>query len=96
MEVLDQNLRIAINFTALAAADMQALRDQCRVVAADVHLELFKMTTKYDGKMGDGTTSFPSDARVAPLATAPNSPATPEGASGIHYNRVEARWSIPR
>src|ERR1700723_835585 len=52
MQVLDQNLRVAVNFQPLATAEMQSLRDHCRVVAADGHLELFKMTTKYDGKVG--------------------------------------------
>ncbi len=52
MEVLDQNLQVAVNFKPLEAAEMQALRDQCRVLASDGRLELFKMTTKYDGKVG--------------------------------------------
>jgi hypothetical protein len=38
---VDQNPRVAANFQA----EMQRLRDQCRVAAADGHLELFKMTT---------------------------------------------------
>ena len=49
MEVLDQNLKVAVNFEALDAKAMQSLRDQCRVLAADGRNELFKMTTKYDG-----------------------------------------------
>jgi|ERR1700688_2308298 len=60
MEVLDQNLKIAVNFTPLAAAEMQSLRDQCRVVAADGRFELFKMTTKYDGKVGREQHHFPT------------------------------------
>lgn len=60
MQVLDQNLKIAVNFQPLAAAEMQALRDQCRVVAADGRLELFKMTTKYDGKVGREQHHFPT------------------------------------
>jgi hypothetical protein len=31
---------------------MQALRDQCRVLASDGRPELLKMTTMYDGKVG--------------------------------------------
>jgi len=38
---------------------MQRLRDQCRV-AAPGHLELFKMTTKYDGKVGREEHHFPT------------------------------------
>ena len=60
MEVLDQNLKIAVDFKPLAAAEMQSLRDQCRVVAADGRYELFKMTTKYDGKVGREQHHFPT------------------------------------
>jgi hypothetical protein len=56
MQVLDQNLRVAANFQA----EMQRLRDQCRVAAADGHLKLFKMTTKYDGKVRTRRASFPN------------------------------------
>jgi uncharacterized protein len=66
MEVLDQNLRVAVNFEPLDAAAMQALRDQCRVLAADGRLELFKMTTKYDGKVGREQHHFPT-AQQLPL-----------------------------
>jgi aryl-alcohol dehydrogenase-like predicted oxidoreductase len=60
MQVLDQNLRVAVNFQPLAAAEMQSLRDQCKLAAADGHLELFKMTTKYDGKVGREQHHFPT------------------------------------
>jgi aryl-alcohol dehydrogenase-like predicted oxidoreductase len=60
MQVLDQNLKVAVNFEPLAAAEMQALRDQCRFLASDGRLELFKMTTKYDGKVGREQHHFPT------------------------------------
>ena len=60
MEVLDQNLKVAVNFEALDAKTMQSLRDQCRVLAADGRNELFKMTTKYDGKIGREQHHFPT------------------------------------
>lgn len=60
MQVLDQNLKVAVNFEPLDAAAMQTLRDQCRVLAADGRLELFKMTTKYDGKIGREQHHFPT------------------------------------
>ncbi len=60
MEVLDKNLRIAVDFKPLEAAEMQALRDQCRFLASDGRLELFKMTTKYDGKVGREQHHFPT------------------------------------
>ncbi len=60
MEVLDQNLKVAVNFEALDAKAMQSLRDQCRLLAADGRNELFKMTTKYDGKIGREQHHFPT------------------------------------
>jgi aryl-alcohol dehydrogenase-like predicted oxidoreductase len=60
MQVLDQNLNVAVNFQPLAEAEMQTLRDQCRFLASDGRLELFKMTTKYDGKVGREQHQFPT------------------------------------
>jgi aryl-alcohol dehydrogenase-like predicted oxidoreductase len=60
MRVLDQNLNVAVNFQPLAEAEMQTLRDQCRFLASDGRLELFKMTTKYDGKVGREQHQFPT------------------------------------
>jgi len=60
MQVLDQNLQVAVNFKPLEVAEMQALRDQCRFLASDGRLELFKMTTKYDGKVGREQHHFPT------------------------------------
>lgn len=59
MDVLLQNLRVAVNFQPLAEEAMQRLRDQCKSLAADGHLELFKVTTKYDGKVGREQHHFP-------------------------------------
>jgi uncharacterized protein len=60
MEVLDQNLKIAVNFQPFAANEMQSLRDQCRFLAGDGRYELFKVTTKYDGKVGREQHHFPT------------------------------------
>jgi predicted aldo/keto reductase-like oxidoreductase len=60
LQVLDQNLRVAVNFQPLSNIEMQILRDQCRVAAVDGHLELFKLTTKYDGKIGREQHHFPN------------------------------------
>jgi aryl-alcohol dehydrogenase-like predicted oxidoreductase len=60
IEVLNQNLKVAVNFQPLAEAEMKSLRDQCRFLAADGRLELFKMTTKYDGKVGREQHHFPT------------------------------------
>ena len=66
MEVLDQNLAVATNFQPFTAAELKELRDQCRQFAADGRYELFKMTTKYDGKVGREQHHFPT-AEELPL-----------------------------
>jgi aryl-alcohol dehydrogenase-like predicted oxidoreductase len=60
MEVLDQNLAVATNFQPFSAAQMKDLRDSCQKLAADGRFELFKMSTKYDGKVGREQHHFPS------------------------------------
>jgi uncharacterized protein len=60
MQVLNQNLKVAVNFQPLDEAEMKSLREQCRFLAADGRLELFKMTTKYDGKVGREQHHFPT------------------------------------
>ena len=60
MQVLEQNLRVAMNFQPLSPSEMQSLRDHCRFAAADGHLELFKMSTKYDGKIGREQHHYPT------------------------------------
>jgi aryl-alcohol dehydrogenase-like predicted oxidoreductase len=60
LEVLHQNLGVACGFKPLETSAMQALRERCRVYAADGHLELFKMTVKYDGKIGREQHGYPT------------------------------------
>lgn len=52
LDVLHQNLQVARGFQPFSASVMQHLRERCRPYAADGHNELFKMTMKYDGKVG--------------------------------------------
>lgn len=59
-EVLNQNLAIAVNFNPLTAAQMTELRDRCHAFAADGRYELFKTSTKYDGKIGREQHHIPS------------------------------------
>jgi len=59
MEVLNQNLAVAVNFQPYTAAELKDLRDQCREFAADGRYELFKMSVKYDGKVGREQHHFP-------------------------------------
>jgi len=60
MEVLDQNLAVATHFQPFTATELKELRGQCRQFAADGRYELFKMTTKYDGKIGREQHHFPN------------------------------------
>jgi aryl-alcohol dehydrogenase-like predicted oxidoreductase len=64
VDVLHQNLEVARNFQPLSAAEMQTIRDACRVYASDGHLELFKTTKKYDGDLGREMHGFPSSAEL--------------------------------
>jgi aryl-alcohol dehydrogenase-like predicted oxidoreductase len=64
--VLEQNLEIARNFQPMAAAEMDALRDRCRTVAADGRLERFKTTKLYDGDLGREQHGYPP-AKELPL-----------------------------
>src|SRR5579884_1673020 len=52
VEVLRQNLAVACGFQPMQAAEMEQVRAQCRMYAADGRVELFKTTVKYDGKVG--------------------------------------------
>ncbi len=60
MEVLKQNLEIVSNFTPLSESQMNELRNRSRRDAADGHMELFKTTTMYDGKIGREQHGYPS------------------------------------
>jgi hypothetical protein len=60
MVVLDQNLAVAVNFRPFTSAEMQQLRDRNPLFAGDGRFELFKITTKYDGKVGREQHHFPT------------------------------------
>lgn len=64
MQVLEQNLKVAIGFQPLTAAEMQAIRDRSRRDAGDGRYELFKTTKKYDGKIGRQQHQFPEIEQV--------------------------------
>jgi hypothetical protein len=55
---------VARGFQPLSAAEMQTIRDACRLDASDGHLELFKTTKKYDGDLGREMHGFPSAAEL--------------------------------
>jgi aryl-alcohol dehydrogenase-like predicted oxidoreductase len=64
IDVLRQNLAIAGGFTPMTSAEMQALRERCRALAADGRYELFKTTKKYDGDPGRQQHHFPPAAQL--------------------------------
>jgi aryl-alcohol dehydrogenase-like predicted oxidoreductase len=59
LAVLRQNLAVARGFEAMTDREMQALRARCKPVAADGHLELYKVTTMYDGDVGRQQHGYP-------------------------------------
>jgi aryl-alcohol dehydrogenase-like predicted oxidoreductase len=64
IDVLRQNLEVAGGFTPMGAAEMQALSERCRPLAADGRYELFKTTKKYDGDIGRQQHHFPLAAEL--------------------------------
>jgi aryl-alcohol dehydrogenase-like predicted oxidoreductase len=59
LDVLRQNVGIARGFQPMASQEMQALRERCRPCSGDGHLELFKTTKKYDGRVGREQHGYP-------------------------------------
>ena len=66
LNVLEQNLEIARNFQPMTAAEMDALRQRVRDVAADGRFEKFKSTKFYDGDLGREQHGYPK-AKEMPL-----------------------------
>jgi uncharacterized protein len=60
MQVLEQNLAIARGFQPLSENQMEAIRNQAKLYAADGRFELFKTTKKYDGNVGRQQHHFPT------------------------------------
>jgi predicted aldo/keto reductase-like oxidoreductase len=60
MDVLEQNLKIALNFSPMSEPEMRSLADKCAGYAGDGHLELFKTSTMYDGKVGRQQHGYPA------------------------------------
>ncbi len=66
LNVLEQNLAIARDFTPMSPEEMAALRERVREVAADGRYEKFKTTKFYDGDLGRDQHGFPP-AKELPL-----------------------------
>ena len=63
MEVLEQNLHIAQNFTPMSDAEMNVLRDRCKPDAADGRYELYKLSLKFDNPEARLAHGFPLDTQ---------------------------------
>src|ERR1700728_433472 len=48
LDVLQQNLQIARNFTPMTASEMDELRNRCKSYAADGRYELYKLSLQFD------------------------------------------------
>ena len=64
LDVLHQNAGIARGFKPMSPQEMQALRERCRPSSGDGHLELFKTTKKYDGRVGREQHGYPPIAEL--------------------------------
>ena len=65
MHILEQNLKIAQNFTPMTPAEMNALRDRCKFYAGDGRFELYKTTIKFDNPEARLAHDFPLDMASA-------------------------------
>jgi aryl-alcohol dehydrogenase-like predicted oxidoreductase len=63
LDVLQQNLQIARNFTPMAASEMDELRNRCKSYAADGRYELYKLSLKFDNPESRLAHGFPLDTK---------------------------------
>jgi aryl-alcohol dehydrogenase-like predicted oxidoreductase len=64
LDVLHQNLAIARAFEPMTTEEMTRLRERVRAVAADGRMELYKMTTHYDAKVGREQHGYPAQEEL--------------------------------
>ena len=63
LEVLQQNLQIAQNFTPMTEAEMDELRNRCKPDSADGRYELYKLSLKFDNPESRIAHGFPLDTQ---------------------------------
>jgi uncharacterized protein len=63
LEVLQQNLQIAQNFTPMTEAEMNELRNRCKPDSADGRYELYKLSLKFDNPESRIAHGFPLDTQ---------------------------------
>ncbi len=61
MEILEQNLQIAQNFTPLSLEEMQKLRERAKPYAGDGQFEMYKVSIKFDNPEARLAHEFPLD-----------------------------------
>lgn len=66
LKILRQNLRIANDFRALSASEMNSIRQQCLSFSADGRFELYKTSKAHDGPPGRKQHGFPEEG-ILPL-----------------------------
>jgi predicted aldo/keto reductase-like oxidoreductase len=64
MRVLNQNLKIAREFSPMSATEMESLRRRVRPAALDGRFELYKTSAKFDGPPGREQHGFPSQEEL--------------------------------
>jgi hypothetical protein len=74
MEVLQQNLRIAQNFTPMSETEMNELRNRCKQDAADGRYELYKLSLKFDNPEARLAHGFPLDTQQSEVKDMLGSP----------------------
>ena len=63
LEVLQQNLQIAQNFTPMTEAEMNELRTRCKPDSADGRYEVYKLSLKFDNPESRIAHGFPLDTQ---------------------------------
>src|SRR5579875_2705705 len=61
LDILEQNLRIAQNFTPFSETELQALRERAKPYAGDGRFELYKTSIKFDNPEARIAHEFPLD-----------------------------------
>ena len=61
VQVLHQNLQIAQNFKPMTTAEMDELRNRCKLYAADGRFEIYKLSLRFDNPEARLAHGFPLD-----------------------------------
>ncbi len=78
LEVLHQNLKIAQDFKPMSAEEMDALREQCKALAADGRFEHYKVSLQFDNPEARWAHGFPVDEERSKSSRCSARPTTPD------------------